>query len=50
MRKTARPVVWEGAGAQSPALDLIQYTSFYSQLLTVAAPVPLDIALTMVRN
>jgi hypothetical protein len=23
MRKTARPVVWEGAGAQSPALDLI---------------------------
>ena len=24
MRKTARPVVWEGAGAQSPALDPIQ--------------------------
>jgi len=23
MRKTARPVVWEGAGAQSPALDPI---------------------------
>src|SRR6185369_16101853 len=24
MRKTARPVVWEGAGAQSPALDPIK--------------------------
>ena len=24
MRKTARPVVWEGAGAKSPALDLIE--------------------------
>jgi len=24
MRKTARPVVWEGDGAQSPSLDLIQ--------------------------
>ena len=23
MRKTARPVVWEGAGAHSPALDPI---------------------------
>jgi hypothetical protein len=23
MRKTARPVVWEGAGAQSPAPDPI---------------------------
>jgi len=23
MRKTARPVVWEGAGAKSPALDPI---------------------------
>ena len=24
MRKTARPVVWEGDGAQSPSLDLIK--------------------------
>jgi hypothetical protein len=24
MRKTARPVVWEGAGAQSPAPDPIE--------------------------
>ena len=24
MRKTARPVVWEGDGAQSPSLDPIQ--------------------------
>ena len=24
MRKTARTVVWEGAGAQSPALDPIR--------------------------
>ena len=24
MRKTARPVVWEGAGAQSPVPDPIQ--------------------------
>jgi len=24
MRKTARPVVWEGAGAQSPAPDPIK--------------------------
>jgi len=24
MRKTARTVVWEGAGAQSPALDPIK--------------------------
>lgn len=26
MRKTARTVVWEGAGAQSPALDPINVT------------------------
>src|SRR5882724_1699864 len=26
MRKTARPVVWEGDGAQSPSLDPIQGT------------------------
>jgi len=25
MRKTARPVVWEGDGAQSPSLDPIIY-------------------------
>ena len=25
MRKTARPVVWEVVGAQSPALDLIAF-------------------------
>src|SRR5258708_2681685 len=28
MRKTARPVVWEGAGAQSPSPDPIQVASF----------------------
>ena len=28
MRKTARPVVWEGAGAQSPAPDPIDYANW----------------------
>jgi len=32
MRKTARPVVWEGGGAQSPSLDPIQGTRPTSQL------------------
>jgi len=27
MRKTARPVVWEGDGAQSPSLDPILRTA-----------------------
>jgi hypothetical protein len=33
MRKTARPVVWEGDGAQSPSLDLITGESGLAHLL-----------------
>ena len=32
MRKTARPVVWEGAGAQSPAPDPIDGLAFQARL------------------
>ena len=32
MRKTARPVVWEGGGAQSPPLDPIAVTFLLSLL------------------
>jgi len=32
MRKTARPVVWEGAGAQSPALDPILHGHGFSEI------------------
>jgi hypothetical protein len=42
MRKTARTVVWEGAGAQSPALDPINTGAFrfgcgYAALCSLAA-------------
>ena len=37
MRKTARPVVWEGGGAKSPSLDLIQGARPTSAALKVDA-------------
>jgi len=38
MRKTARTVVWEGAGAQSPALDPIKTLSRRRMPFSVHAP------------
>ena len=47
MRKTARPVVWEGDGAQSPSLDPIQkawphktyfFTYFFTSFGPTSAP------------
>jgi hypothetical protein len=38
MRKTARTVVWEGAGAQSPALDPIKALSRQRILFSVHGP------------
>ncbi len=36
MRKTARPVVWEGAGAQSPSPDPISIgSSLYNTVMLV---------------
>jgi len=36
MRKTARPVVWEGAGAKSPALDPINMSILMNRSIFVA--------------
>ena len=38
MRKTARTVVWEGAGAKSPALDPIDRNPFELSWVMVGFP------------